>query len=66
MEDEGKGERKSKEERERRSRKGRKEEDKKGGLVMLVFQAKYVNGERSAKLPADNMWDNETFRQDTQ
>jgi hypothetical protein len=65
MEDEGRGERKNKEEKER-SRKGRKEEDKKGGLVMLVFQAKYVNGERSAKLPADNMWDNETFRQDNQ
>jgi hypothetical protein len=63
MEDEGKGERKSKEER-KRSRKGRKK--KKCGLVMVLFQAKYVNGERSAKLPADNMWDNETFRQDTQ
>jgi hypothetical protein len=34
MEDEGRGERKSKEEKER-SRKGRKEED--GGVVMLGF-----------------------------
>ena len=34
--------------------------------TIIDAQAKYSNGERSAKLPADNMWDNETFRQDNQ
>ncbi len=66
MEDEGRRERRVKKKEKEGDRKGERRKVKKGGLAMLVFQAKYVNGERSAKLPADNMWDNETFRQDNQ
>lgn len=32
-------------------------------LCNNAVQAKYANGERSSKLPPDNMWDNKTFMQ---